>query len=274
MTAQVDDEKSVRIIIFDRSGGIMAAMPEQQTRQDYDGMSRAVRQIMSLIRTSPICRIYLPTPPSGELCRSVLIRGMEHFSGIYVLISDIMEDDALVEHWQHGSTPVLRLPVQDDSTLSPLIRSALHAFYLGRAEVPDAKALCAAIADTVGVRLVSVRRGRRLSEADCWRDRLRTDGALLSVKLLLTFMALRLCGGSQAVLLASSSDHRLELELPELRLTPSNSGMLARCQQLAGIYDTVYLLSPTAERGMSLMLDAGVRDCVVLGIKSTVTLAD
>lgn len=272
MTSRVDDGESVRIIIFDRSGGILAAMPEHESRQSYDVMLRAVRQLMGMIRLSPICRIYLPTPPEGELCRSVLIRGMEHFSGVYVLISDIMEPDEPVRHWQQGSTPVLRLPLRDDSGLSPLIRSALHAFYLGRAEVPDAEALCIAIADTVGVRIVRRDRRRPLTAPDILRSSLRTDGAILSVQLLLTFMALRLCGGSHAALLTPSCKHCLELELPELRVTPSNSGMLARCRQLAGIYDTVYLLKTSAERGASLTLDAGLRDRAVLGLKSTVVL--
>lgn len=276
MTSQSNIDNSIQIIIFDRWGNITASLPEMESARRLENLSSGAVHLLDAVNdTLSMCRIYLPTVPREELCHSVLLRGAKGFSGMYVLVSDLLDIDRALEQWSRGTTCVLSLPLRDESMLSPLVSSVLEVCRLEREHRPDARQLCAAMARAMGIELEIMPCDDPPTALDRYpelaRCLLRPDAALLSVQLLLTFMAIRVCGGDRAVLHSASRAHRVELELPGLdRSTVLRSEIFARCCQLADIYDTLYMFRSNGSDGLFLTINATLHDSSVLGIKAPI----
>ncbi len=167
---------------------------------------------------------------------------------------------------------------EPDDGCSDTVRRALIIYGMTMSQMMDVRMLANAVAQLVGLDIGIPRRVVRQSAAVVCRLSPTAEpqswAAGLSVWLLLSFMALRLCGVDRILMRQSSSSHHLVLACPSFSTEDLPPEYIEICKRLSEEQSLLLKLLYESGGTTQLVIDAPRQDAAVLSIKRETALAD
>lgn len=260
-------KSEVQIIIFDRWGNLLIALPNSGPFRTLDNVCPGLDCLLDVVKNTYPELLHLPLRPQGTPCSSMIFRGFGRFSGICMLIATGLTRSELAQPWLSGSVQTVR-PEDEVKDVSGALEVALEAYRLEHSPTPDGRLIADALARMIGLEVTLPRRMKAAAQSPV------PDAGLLSVQILLTLMSAKQYGTTRVEIGPSSLPYRVELSFYGSEKYDDNATGVLLCRRLADTYDTLYMAHCDDEGVVHVVADACLRNSALFGIKSEIQLRD